>query len=89
MAEQKCPTCHEKGMENRLSMSRGQQLRHSPWFYIVYCKACGHVDGVFAQDVFTREPRALFSIPISLSSRSYTSSLRIIPLAPKSAKMAP
>src|SRR4029453_14019023 len=25
MAEQKCPTCHEKGTENRLSMSRGQQ----------------------------------------------------------------
>jgi hypothetical protein len=89
MAEQKCPTCHEKGMENRLSMSRGQQLRDSPWFYVVYCKACGHVDGVFAQDVFTTKPRASFSIPISLSSRSCPSSLRIIPLAPKSAKMAP
>jgi hypothetical protein len=89
MAEQQCPMCHEKGMENRLSMSRGQQLRESPWFYVVYCKACGYVDGVFAQDVFSRKPRASFSIPISLSSRSYTSSLRIIPLAPKSAKMAP
>jgi uncharacterized Zn finger protein len=89
MAERTCPTCSEQGMENRLSMSRGQQLRDSPWFYVVYCKACGHVDGVFAQDVFPRTPRVSFSIPISLSSRSYTSSLRIIPLAPQSAQMAP
>jgi len=89
MAEQKCLTCHEKGMEHRLSMSRGQQLCESPWFYVVYCKACGHVDGVFAQDGFPRKPRASFSIPISLSSSSCTSSLRIIPLAQKPAKMAP
>jgi uncharacterized Zn finger protein len=70
MAEPQCPTCHEKGMEHRLSMSRGQQLRESPWFYVVYCKVCGHVDGVFAQDVFPRTPRASFSIPISLRSRT-------------------
>jgi ribosomal protein L32 len=70
MAEPQCPTCHEKGMEHRLSMSRGQQLRESPWFYVVYYKACGHVDGVFAQDVFPRTPRASFSIPISLRSRT-------------------
>jgi hypothetical protein len=53
MAEQQCPTCHEQGMENPLSMSHAQKLHESPWFYSVYCKVCGHVDGVFAQDVFT------------------------------------
>jgi len=45
MAEQQCSTCHEQGIENPLSMSRAQKLRDSPWFYIVYCKVCGHVDG--------------------------------------------
>jgi hypothetical protein len=70
MAEQQCPTCHEKGMDKSLSMSRAQQHRDSPWFYVVYCKACGHVDGVFATDVFTITPRASFSIPISLRSRT-------------------
>ena len=53
MTERQYHTCHEKGMDNILSMSRAQQLSSSPWFYAVYCKACGHVDGVFAQDVFT------------------------------------
>ena len=69
MAEQKCPTCNEQGIENPLSMSRAQKLRDSPWFYIVYCKVCGHVYGVFAKDVFTITPSAPFSILISIANR--------------------
>ena len=63
MTERQYHICHEKGMDNILSMSRAQQLISSPWFYVVYCKACGHVDGVFAQDVFTITPSASCSIP--------------------------
>jgi len=63
MVEQKCPICHEKRMDKTLSISRAQKLSNSPWFYAIYCKACGHVDGVFAQDVFTIKPRAPFSMP--------------------------
>ena len=40
MTERQYHTCHEKGMDNILSMSRAQQLSSSPWFYVVYCKAC-------------------------------------------------
>ena len=69
MAEQKCPTCNEQGIENPLSMSSAQKLRDSPWFYIVYCKVCGHVYGVFAKDVFTITPSAPFSILISIANR--------------------
>jgi hypothetical protein len=53
MAEQHCPTCHEQGMEHPLAMSGAQKLRESPWFSVVYCTVCGHVDGVFAHDVFS------------------------------------
>ena len=69
MAEQTCPTCHEQGMEHPLSMSRAQKLRDTPWFYIVYCKVCGYVYGVFAQDVFTITPSALFPMRISIANR--------------------
>jgi hypothetical protein len=69
MAEQTCPTCHEQGIENPLSMSHAQKLRDSPWFYIVYCKVCGHVYGAFAKDVFTITPSAPFSILISIANR--------------------
>jgi hypothetical protein len=66
MAEQKCPTCNEEGIENILSISSVQKLSNSPCFYVVYGKACGHVYGVFAKEVFTIKPSVPFSIPISL-----------------------
>ena len=61
MQEQTCPTCYGEGIENHLSRSRAQTFRDSPRFYSVYCKVCGHIDGVFAQDVFQAPPRSAAS----------------------------
>jgi hypothetical protein len=66
MTEQKCSTCHEKGMNHTLAMSHAQQFSKSPWFSVAYCQACGHVDGIFATDVFTITPRVPCSILPSL-----------------------
>jgi hypothetical protein len=52
MQEQTCPTCYGEGIENHFSRSRAQTYRDSPWFYSVYCKVCGHIDGIFAHEVF-------------------------------------
>ena len=69
MQEQRCPTCYGEGIENHLSRSRAQTFRDSPWFYSVYCKVCGHIDGVFAQDVFPSTPSAPSSVLISIAHR--------------------
>jgi hypothetical protein len=69
MAAQHCPICNEKRMEYPLSMSRAQKLRDSPWFYSVYCKVCGHIDGLFAQDVFPNTPSAPSAVLISIAHR--------------------
>ena len=67
MIESKCPPCHEQGVDHTLSMSPAQQCSQSPWFSIAYCQACGHVDGIFARDIFPSTPRAPYSIPIARS----------------------
>ena len=65
MAEPQCPTCHEKGMEHRLSMSRGQQLRESPVLCSLY-KYAGMLMG-YSLKMFFQEHREHLSQFLSLS----------------------
>ena len=53
MSEPKCPGCQSEGIDNIISRPSDETSREGqPWFFVAYCKLCGHVYGVFAKHVF-------------------------------------
>jgi len=64
MAEPKCPECAISGVENIVSKASSEQSRRKEaWFYVVYCKGCGHVYDVMTKHVFTQTKPGYFVLP--------------------------
>lgn len=53
MAEPKCPECGVTGIDQIVAADSSERSRDGKaWFNVAYCKACGHVYGIFAKHIF-------------------------------------
>jgi hypothetical protein len=56
MAEPKCPSCGVQGIDHIVAQDSKETTRNDlPLFNVAYCEECGHVYGVFAKYVVSRE----------------------------------
>lgn len=63
-AEPRCPSCSVQGTHNLVSAESEERSKgRDPWFFVVHCKMCGHIYGVFPKHVFTQStgPRLVLS----------------------------
>ena len=51
--EPKCPKCDIEGIDHFASKRSVQSSQaREPWFFVVYCDACGHVHSIMPKHVF-------------------------------------
>jgi len=54
MAEPKCPSCGIAGIQHFASKASEEKAKNkTPWFYVVYCDACGHVHQIINKHQFS------------------------------------
>jgi len=62
--EPRCPNCDVSGIDYIISRESNERSRdRKPWFYVIYCSACGHVYDVVAKHVFSQSATPRLVLP--------------------------